>query len=151
MKRKILLIGVFALLVLSRTFAGQYVYKEASRDRGLVSAYVRFCAKSFKDDAATSESINVAVEAQLKGQEEASNTTGCFLSSISTYVFLKEEVWVITFLWEPYQRWGSIAVVKGSNSGKTHQLIYDTGTQYWSYNYLYELYQEQCNKYLNML
>ena len=106
MKKKILLIGVFALLVLSRTFAGQYVYKEASRDRGLVSAYVRFCAKSFKDDAATSESINVTVEALLKSHEEASNITGCFLSSNTTYVILKEEVWVIGFSWEPYQRWG---------------------------------------------
>jgi len=153
MKRKILLIGIFVFLMLSRTFAGQYVYFEASKQKGVFSAYARvYYPKGSVDNTTGNKSVNDYVEDILASLQETYNVTGYVFSANNTIVHVKNNMYIISFTWDPTYRGGGISVTRFNTNNLASEKIYDTGAQeYWSYNYLYQLYQEQCNKYLNML
>ena len=127
-------------LELSRTFEEQYDCFEASRSEGRFSVYVReYYPKGVIDNEEENEDINNYVERRL-----LDNLNSETFYESDTHIYAKNGSLYSIFLCWDYTA-GSIHVYRVKDLAC--ETIYNTGLQEYSYNDLYELYQEQCNKY----
>lgn len=151
MKKKISLI-VLIFLVVSRIFAGEYIYWDDHRttSSGKTTVHVKICyPKGYSDYAAAKERLrHVMYDVFLKDGDypNTDNVTEVHLSNGVIYR--------ICFSYYT-DRSGKVLVCRGNERdayGTPMEIIYENFGSYWfTYNTYYEVYQEQCNKYLNML
>lgn len=150
--KKIISLLTFLFLVVSRIFAGEYIYWDDHKtsSSGKTTAHVRICySKEYNNNSAANERLrHVMYDIFLKDGDYpvTHNVTEVHLSNGVAYR--------ICFSYFPDGS-GWISVYKGTEGSayKTPmELIYENFGSYWfTYNTYYEVYQEQCNKYLNML
>ena len=155
MKKKILFV-IFSLLICAKFFAGEYVYWEDHKTSksGKTDIHVKICyAKGYGDSAKANKRIQDyfdLVNFYIKGHGEENPYTHNI-----TFVNLRNgEIYKISFFYRQDGA-GVIFVHRGNESMRNEdpmELIYQSVGSYWfTYNDYYELYQTQCNKYLNML
>ena len=151
MKKKISLIILF-LLVVSNIFAGGYIYWDDHKTSysGKTTAHVKICyQKDYSDNATANERLRHVM------YDIALNDCDYSVTHNVTEVHLPNGV--IYRIWFSYFKDGSGVVIvwKGNErmqNGTPLEEIYENYGSYWfTYNTFYEVYQEQCNKYLNML
>lgn len=151
MKKKISLI-ILLLLVVSRIFAGEYIYWEDHKTSysGKTTVHLKVCyPKGYSDNAAANERLrHVMYDIALEDCDYSvtHNVTEVHLSNGVYY----------RILFSYYQDGsGAVRVWKGKDRmqyGTPLEMIYENYGSYWfTYNTFYGVYQEQCNKYLNML
>lgn len=151
MKKKLLL-GIFALLFVSKVFAVEYVYYEEHKTVGNNTVHAKVCfPKNFSDDATANKMLRELVLHGFGGESAKYRGT----HSITGVHFTNGIYYRIIFIYASIFDWhiGTVWVGKGNPSFANADLevIYDTGVVRWSYNTLYRDYQEQCNKYLSIL
>lgn len=154
MKKKTALF-IFVALLISKTFAGEYVYWEKHvRPRSGVEYHGKLCLpKKYAD----------AISADIAFQEDIDNmlrsTTlnpGQTLTFYVTSITLPNGyIYKVIFVWDssPTGNLGMVTTYKynyltDDDSESIGEAIYQISHPL--FNYLYEIYQDQCNKYLNM-
>ncbi len=150
--KKIISLLTLLFLVVSRIFAGEYIYWDDHKtsSSGKTTAHVRICySKEYNNNSAANERLrHVMYDIFLKDGDYpvTHNVTEVHLSNGVEY----------RILFSFYQdRSGVVKVLKGNERsayGTPMETIYENYGSYWfTYNSFYEIYQQQCNKYLNML
>lgn len=165
MKKRIAVI-VFFLSVLSQVFAGGYKYWEDSKFKDGITIHLKLCyPSSFNDSQTANEQLRRSMSGLFSGLEQNSNVQYILSSpyadieEFATEIHPKDgSVYRVVFMHISSLRayGGIIAVVKGTppvEKGKPMEQIYYTEDQGFDYDYDYycNLYEAQCNKYLNML
>lgn len=151
MKKKILLF-FFLFLVVSRIFAGEYIYWDDHKTShsGKTTAHVKICyPKGYSDNATANETLRHVM------YDIALNDGDYSVTHNITQVHLSNGI-IYRIMFSFYQdRSGVVTVWKGNERsayGTPMETIYENYGSYWfTYNSFYEIYQQQCNKYLNML
>ena len=150
MKKKILLF--FFVLVASRIFAGGYIYWEDHKTlhSGQITLHIKICCpKGYMNDAIANEIIQELVD-MYRGDEHQKNLYGYFATFNITQVYLSDgEIYKIVLLTLSSNLGGVVVGKTNINTYGPMEKIYEI--KGFSYNYLYDIYQTQCNKYLNML
>ena len=151
MKKQTLLILLFFLFV-SRIFAGEYIYWEdhATTYSGKTTAHVKICyPKGYSNKSAANEELrHVMYDLYLKDDSRGYSVTW----NVTQVMPSNGLIYRVEFC----------NFSDGSNGVRVYKsntrLSYGTPTEmiyefigFYQYNYIYDIYQTQCNKYLNML
>lgn len=155
MKKKFLLITIFALLV-SLTFTEEYKcfesHKITSSGRQTVH-YKIYCPTLMPDDTAESF-LDFRVMSILNNAMPINSYTG-YLNDYTSEIILSDgSSYRIRFAFNEssFYKTGSILVFKG-NMMKPNEIpekIYSNSSNYRDFNSMFEEYQNLCSKYLNL-
>ncbi len=147
MRKKNALI-VFILFLFVKAFAGEYVYWEGKKNSpsGRMSAHVRVCSsKDYLDNATANLKLNEILDAFAQDFGQWRNGYEI------TEVCLKNKYnYRIVFNWD-YKASAGKLVISGGVDGKMYDIIYNSGYVKSSYDFIYEVYRGECDKYLSML
>ncbi len=153
MKKKILLF-LLTVLISTKIFAGEYVYWEDHKTSysGKTTVHLKICfPKGFNNNEAANEYLQ-------KTMNDFLNLNPPLDSQVTlnvTEVWLSNGTFYRIFFFILSNGTGCVTVAKGNGNyteGTPLEKIYENWGSYFStYNDFYEIYQNQCNKYLDML
>ena len=150
MKKKIALF-IFVALVISKTFAGEYVYWEKhAKQNSNFTFHCKICMpKKSANETTANETFQRDIDAMLKYVPYIQPDET--LTLYETYILLPNGyTYKVSFVWTTgyYGSVGTGIVSTTKTNSEIGEVIYNINNS--SFNYCYEIYQDQCNKYLNM-
>ena len=151
MKKKITFI-ILLVLFTSKIFAGEYIYwvDHKTSYSGKTTVHLKICyPKEYNDKTAANEDLHhIMYDIYL-----IDNDSGFSVTWNVTQVNLSNGILYRIELCNFPDGPSAVRVYKGNtrmSNGTPMEMIYEFGG-FYRYNYIYDIYQTQCNKYLNML
>lgn len=142
MKKKIALLTIL-FLITSYLFAGDYDYMESHKTFGTLKLHIKVYVPKGTSEQYTRDELQDYINIVREQSKDKNVQKYNFTYYVSIFTF-REKVYRVIFSFDIYNQ-GIVSVFKNS------EMIYQfTGTRYSTFNTFYDVYQSQCNKYLNM-
>ena len=143
MKKKFTILLFFIFVFAAHIFAGDYDYMESHKTFGTLKLHIKVYVPKGTSEQYTKDTLQDYINIVREQSKDKNIQKYNFTYYVSVFKF-REMVYRVFYSFDIYNQ-GIVSVFKNS------EMIYQfTGTRYSTFNTYYDVYQTQCNKYLNM-